>query len=261
MNIIKYTKDSEDLDILISSELEKIWWDVNRDNNYECSLIRNDIEYDTIANAYAYKVENDRILYTTIIKSDWREYTYNLYESICNQNFDFNKQDSYTYTLKYYHYFKGKLSIRQLSQLLKDIESFKKINVNLSGCKESLEEYTSKSFQYGKHNKRTVAFITEVSSSFNDFSFCQGNSNLDRLLVNNGLVFFDYIAFYNKPFPYSYLKDYAQLLISLKSYNHYLLSFMIKQMNKIKNKKGLVMYILLEDICIETKEYFMEELK
>lgn len=261
MRVIRYGDITPELINEINELVDLIWWDDYRGNDLEFSVVSNHMKNPVISNAYSYEKRGDRVRYCTAIPSDWREYTYAEYGKACGIDFGFIKIDYYTYEINSYNYYKDNINAIQLTNIMYQFLRFREVPVNTKGYLAALHEFRDKSLEF---DDTYGELLTQLVDDFcvSDFGFCQGNADIMRLQSKGKYLFFDYVGFYEKPFAYSYLKDFAQLLISFKKskqYNNINLILRFMERHNI-NKDGILMFILLENTTHTIKDFFIDEL-
>lgn len=261
MKIIRYDKVTPELINEVNGLVDLIWWDDYRGNDIEFSVVSKHMKNPVISNAYCYENLGDRIRYCTVIPSSWRRYTYDTYGNVCGVDFGFTEIDHYTYEINNYNYHKDNINPIQLVSIMNQFLEFSNIPVNSTGYLSALKEYSDKSLEFNDTYRELLTQLVDIFC-VREFSFCQGNADIKRLQSYNNKLFFDYVGFYEKPFPYSYLKDFAQLLISFSKSNqleHINLMLIFIHRHNI-NKSGILMFILLENTTNDIKDFFINEL-
>lgn len=259
MEILYYdTNDcSKNVKEKITENLEKIWFDAYRNEQYEFSVVSKQLKNPVIKNAYAYSIQNNRVYFSSVVPAEWRKYTYDIYKDVVGVDFKCVVHDCFLYSIEKFNY-KNNVNVIELNSILKNTLKLKDIEFKFDKelCLISLKEYFDRFRKYGIHNKKILNFIEEQIKNFNInyFTFCQGNCSIPRLQEYNDKVFFDYIAFYHKPFHYSYLKDFAQIFSRFKD-KKFILQFI--ENNKL-NKNIILLFILLENISLKEKEYYFD---
>jgi len=220
-----------------------------------CTIINTDLsknETSILGNTYSYFIRDNLYYYTSMVDTEFRKVCYDAYDFIINNRFQCELLDKYSYTIKYYPYIK-QINVIQLYQVLEQLYQIKDLKIDiLSTTKNAiLQEYKNIALFINKPE-----LINKIENNldilYHNYSFSQGSAAINRLLVDDAFVFYDYIAVYKiKPRYTSIYRDLAQLYISILDND--LLCSVFKKWCISKNLNLELIYLLMEF----EEEYFI----